>query len=213
MAALEEKLSSSIPGLRKELQSILKQHGPRKLTEATVEQAVGGLRSVHGLLCDTSEVDPNRGLLIRGRPISELTNMLPEEIFYFLLTGDMPDTAALKSLQADFRKRADVPEHVWTVINAVAEDAHPMRVLSIATLSLGTESVFRKRYDEGKKDDSAGPGGHADASARLPQIAAAFRQYKLGRRIVRSQLDCRGLRPDAGPPDPKGDLKNSCACT
>ena len=91
MAALKEKLAADIPALRKELQGIIKQHGSKKLSETTVEKSCAGLRSVHSLLCDTSEVDPNLGLLIRGRPISELTDRLPEEIFYYLLTGENPN--------------------------------------------------------------------------------------------------------------------------
>ncbi len=213
MATLQENLAAAVPGLRKELQTLIKQHGSKKLSEATVEQACAGLRSVHGLLCDTSEVDPNRGLLIRGRPISELTDKLPEEIFYYLLTGEMPNEAALKSLQSDFRKRAEVPEHVWTVINAVAEEAHPMRMLSIATLSMGTESVFRRRYEEGMKKDEYWEAALDDALtllARLPQLAAAIyrKKYKLGRRIPSDpKLDwAADYTQMLGLPDPKGDL-------
>lgn len=212
MATLQEKLSADIPGLRKELQSIIKQHGSKKLSEATVEQACAGLRSVHGLLCDTSEVDPNRGLLIRGRPISELTDKLPEEIFYFLLTGVLPDASAVKSLQADFRKRAEVPEHIWTVINAMPEAAHPMRMLSIATLSLGTDSVFRKKYDEGMKKEEYWEAALEDSLqllAKLPQLAAAIyrRRFKLGRRLPSDpKLDwAADYAQMLGRPDPKGD--------
>ncbi|OGH55841.1 MAG: type I citrate synthase [Candidatus Lindowbacteria bacterium RIFCSPLOWO2_12_FULL_62_27] len=213
MATLHERLAENIPGLRKELQGIIKQHGARKLSEVTVEQACAGLRSVHSLLCDTSEVDPNRGLLVRGTPISELTNRLPEEIFYFLLTGDIPDADALKSLQNDLRKRADVPDRVWTVVNAVAEEAHPMRMTSIATLSLGTESVFRRRYDEGMKKEEYWEAALEDALtllARLPQIAAAIyrRRYKLGRRIPSDpKLDwAADYAQMLGVPDPKGEF-------
>ncbi len=213
MAALQDKLASSIPAIRKELQSLVKQSGSAKLADVTVEQACMGLRSVPSMLCDTSEVDPNRGLLIRGRPISELTNKLPEEIFYYLLTGELPDEDALKSLQADFRKRAEVPEHVWTVINAVAEEAHPMRTLSIATLSLGTESVFRRRYTEGMKKEEYWETALEDALtllARLPQVAAAIyrRRYKLGRRIPSDpKLDwAADYAQMLGVEDPKGEF-------
>lgn len=213
MATLQDKLASQIPGLRKELQSILKQHGARKLSEATVEQACAGLRSVHGLLCDTSEVDPNRGLLIRGRPIGDLTDKLPEEIFYYLLTGELPDKAALKSLQADLRKRAEVPEDIWTVVNALFDEAHPMRMLSIATLSLGIKSEFRRRYSEGMKKDDYWEAALEDGLtllARLPAIAAAIyrKRFKLGRRIPSDpKLDwAADYAQMLGVEDPRGEL-------
>lgn len=213
MPTLRDKLADTLPAVRKEFQSLIKQYGSVKLADTTVEQACMGLRSMYSLLCDTSEVDPNLGLLVRGRPISELTNKLPEEIFYFLLTGELPDDEALKSLQADFRKRAEVPEHVWTVINTVAEEAHPMRMLSIATLSLGTESVFRKRHNEGMKKEEYWEAALEDSLtllARLPQIAAAIyrRRYKLGRRIPSDpKLDwAADYAQMLGVPDPKGEF-------
>ncbi len=214
MATLQEKLSATIPNIRKELQGIVKQHGARKVAEVNVEQAVAGLRGVAGMMCDTSEVDPNRGLLIRGRPISDLTDKLPEEIFYFLLTGELPDTAALRALQADFRKRSEVPDHIWEVINALPEEsAHPMRMLSIAILSMGADSVFRRRYDEGMKKDEYWEAALEDALtllARLPQMAAAIyrRKYKLGRRLPSDpKLDwAADYAQMLGLPDPKGEF-------
>ena len=32
------------------------------------------------------EVDPEKGLILRGHPISELTSRLPEEMFYLLFS-------------------------------------------------------------------------------------------------------------------------------
>ena len=91
MANLHEKLANQIPGLRKELHAVAKEHGTEVISEVTVSQVMGGMRGVKGMLCDTSVVDPDKGLIVRGIPIGELAGRLPEEIFYLLLTGDNPE--------------------------------------------------------------------------------------------------------------------------
>jgi len=74
------------------------------------------MRGVKALVCDTSIVPPESGLVIRGIPIAQLRDKLPEEILYLLLTGELPDKDALKALQDDLKKRAKVPRYVWDVL-------------------------------------------------------------------------------------------------
>jgi citrate synthase len=106
MLALKEKLAQQIPGLREEVRQLTKNHGDAVISEATVAQVFGGMRGIKGLVCDTSVVDPDKGLYVRGMPIADLANCLPEAIFYLLCAGELPDREALASLQQDLRKRA-----------------------------------------------------------------------------------------------------------
>ena len=46
------------------------------------------------MVCDTSEVPPDKGLMIRGRPLADLVNKTPEDTFYLLCTGELPNAAA-----------------------------------------------------------------------------------------------------------------------
>jgi len=92
---LKEKLASQIPGLREEAKSIVKNYNTKVIGDVTIDhtkvigdvtidQLYGGMRGVKSLICDTSEVGLDTGLIIRGIPILELTDKLPEEIFYLL---------------------------------------------------------------------------------------------------------------------------------
>ena len=112
MLALKERLAQQIPGLREEVHQLTKRHGDAVISEATVAQVFGGMRGIKGLVCDTSVVDPDKGLYVRGIPIGELAHCLPEEIFYLLCAGELPDSEALASLQQDLRKRAQIPAYV-----------------------------------------------------------------------------------------------------
>jgi citrate synthase len=91
MAKLKEKLASQVPALRSEMQALGKEHGNKVISEVTIGQAFGGMRGVKGMICDTSVVDADTGLVIRGIPIAQLASRLPEEIFYLLCTGELPD--------------------------------------------------------------------------------------------------------------------------
>ncbi len=177
MARLHEKLASQFPALNKELHALVKEHSNEIVSEVTVAQIAGGLRGVKGMICDTSVVDPDKGLIIRGIPIGQLADQLPEEIFYLLLTGEKPDADSLKDLQKDLRARAEVPSYVWDVLKAMPADSHPMTMFDTAILVMERDSVFRRRYTEGMHKDEFWEAALEDSLnliAKLPAIAAGI---------------------------------------
>ncbi len=175
MATLQETLRQKIPAYREETKRILKEHGTTKISDVTITQAYGGMRGVKGMICDTSVVEPDKGLIIRGRPLLEIKHLWPEEILYLLLTGEIPDDAAKADLQQQYDARADVPGYVWDVLKAMPDDSHPMCMLDTAILVMERESVFRKRYDEGMKKNEYWEAALEDGLqllARMPGVAA-----------------------------------------
>ena len=178
---LKEKLTSQIPALREEAKSIIKNNGSKTVDSVIIDQLYGGMRGIKGLICDTSSVGLDTGLIIRGIPILELTEKLPEEIFYLLLTGELPDEKALKDLKDDLNKRSEIPAYVWDVLNALPKDSHPMVMFSTAILSMEKESEFRKAYDKGTGKDKLWEFMFEDCLniiARVPQIAAFIYRKK-----------------------------------
>jgi citrate synthase len=151
MAKLKDKLAQQIPVMKADLKNLVTDHGKKVISEVTVEQAYGGMRGVKGLICDTSVVPPDKGLIIRGRPIADLKNELPEAVFYLLVTGEMPDKDGLDDLKKELRKRAAVPDYVWKVLEAMPKDSHPMVMFSLGILAMEKESVYRAKYTEGMK--------------------------------------------------------------
>jgi len=146
---LKEKLGDLIPKLREERTSLAKNHGELKISEVTVAQALGGMRGVKGLVCDTSVVEPDQGLIIRGKPIMKIKDRLPEEIFWLLITGDFPTPDELAGLQKELKANGDVPAYVWKVLKAMPKTSHPMAMLDAAILSMENESAFRREYTKG----------------------------------------------------------------
>ncbi|MBK9332257.1 MAG: citrate (Si)-synthase [Ignavibacteria bacterium] len=181
---LKEKLSTQIPALREEAKSIAKNHGSKVIGEVAIEQLYGGMRGIKGLICDTSEVGLQTGLVIRGIPILELTEKLPEEIFYLLLTGSLPNAEELNDLQNDLHSRSEVPAYVWDVLNAMPVDSHPMAMFSTAINCMEKESEFRTAYNKGISKDKIWEPMYEDCLniiARVPQIAAFIYRKKFNK--------------------------------
>jgi len=215
MATLKERLAQLIPPLREDIRALVKEHGGKVISEVTVTQAYGGMRGVKAMVCDTSYVDPEKGLIIRGHPIGEISDRLPEEIWYLLLTGELPDADALKSLQAELAANAEIPDYVWDVLRAMPPDSHPMVMLSVGVLSMERDSIFRKRYTEGMKKTEYWEPAFEDSLrllARETGIAAGIYRIRFGKGDPippKPDLDWGGNYAHMlGIPDPTGEFAN-----
>lgn len=215
MPALKETLAKQIPQIRNEIQKLIAAHGDKVISDVTVAQAYGGMRGVKCMVCDTSEVTPDKGLSIRGRPISELKDRLPEEIFFLLLTGELPDKSALEQLQNDLRTRGEIPAYAWKVLYDLPKDSHPMDMFGTVILALEGESQFRRRYTEGmRKEDYWEPAleGALGLIAKLPALAAGVYRIRFDKGeplLSDPKLDWAGNYAHLlGIPDPTGEFAN-----
>lgn len=196
MQNLYEKLESKMEFWRSEISSFVKANSEKKISEVNLSQVYGGLRGVKCLVCDTSEVPNDKGLIIRNHPLKEISHISPEEVFYLLLTGDLPNKDELQDLSERFKTRKNVPEYVWKALKNLPEDTHPMVMLSIAILTMQKESLFTQKYHEGVSKNDYWKYTLEDALnliAKLPAIAAGI--YRI-----------RFNKGDLIPPDPNMDL-------
>ena len=212
---LKEKMAQMIPALRDDIRSLVKKHGATVISEVTVQQAYGGMRGVKGMVCDTSVVDPETGLSIRERPIFELADRLPEEIFFLLVTGELPGKEELADLQKDLVARSAVPQEVWDVLRAMPKHSHPMTMLSTALMVMEADSVFRKRYTEGMSKTEYWEPALEDSLnmiAKIPVAAAGIYRICFGKGdpiIPKKAADWGGRYGEAlGLPDPTGEFGN-----
>ncbi len=176
MPALKDTLAERIPSYREKITRLVKEYGEQVISEVTLKQTLSGLRGVRALMCDTSCVHAETGLSIRGRPIAELTDREPEELFFLMLTGDLPDQDNLKNLRSEINEKAEVPEYVWRILHSMPSTAHPMDMLITAIASLEDASVFRLRYEEGMEREGYWEAALDDSLmllAKLPSLAAA----------------------------------------
>lgn len=213
MVNMKEKLSKKFAAEKADIQAFVKANADAEVSKVTLAQAYGGLRGVKGLVCDTSEVPPEKGLIIRGIELGKITDRLPEEILYLLLTGDLPNDAELKELSDELKKREDVPDYVWSVLDAMPADSHPMAMFNTGILVMQNESVFAKRYAEGMTKDVYWEPTLEDALniiAKLPAIGAYVyrKRFNKGPRIETDKSADWGknFAHMLGLEDPNGEL-------
>jgi citrate synthase len=184
MSIISEKLSEKIDIWRKEAKEVLSNSGNKILSEVSVTQAFGGMRGVRALICDTSKVPPDEGLIVRNMRLAELVGKTPEEIYFLLLTGDLPDKKELQGFSDDLKSRKRVPGYVWDLLEAMPKDSHPMAMLDTAILVMQKESLFAVEYDIGIQKEDHWKSALEDALnlvAKLPAIAAGIYRLKFNK--------------------------------
>ena len=188
---LHEKIEAQLPEWRERIKVLAKEHSEVKVAEVTVGQVVGGMRDIKSLLTDVSFVDPAEGIRFRGMSIPETLKALPKArgskmplvggLYYLLMIGEVPTKEQAMEVEAEWAKRAELPDYVYKMIKSMPKDTHPMTLFSQATLALQNDSVFVKRYNEGMKKDAYWEAALEDSlnlTAKLPLIAAFIYRMK-----------------------------------
>ena len=149
MSLLKKELEKLIPETQQDIESLIAEKGDTQISTVSVAQAYSGLRGIKAFVCDTSSVSADKGLIIRGYPLLDIVDILPEEVFFLLLTGRLPNSEELTDLQTQYSSHSKVPEYVWSVLEKMPKDSHPMTMFNLGILAMQNESIFRKKYDEG----------------------------------------------------------------
>jgi citrate synthase len=201
--------------MREQAKKLATNYGDKKISDVTVAQAMGGMRGIKGLVCDTSYVDPIKGLIIRGYPLAEISDRLPEEILFLLLTSELPTKDELADLKKVYAERGDLPGYVLDVLKAMPDDSHPMAMFDTGILVMQRESMFFKKYNEGmSKFDYWEPALEDTVTllSRLPALAAAVYRIRFNKGpIIDSDpsLDWgANYAQMTGLDDPTGEFKN-----
>ena len=187
---LHEKISAQLPAWRERMKVLAKDHADIVVDHVTVGQIVGGMRDIKSLLTDVSFVDPAEGIRFRGMSIPEVLKALPKArggkmplvggLYYLLMVGEVPTKEEAWEVEAEWGKRAVVPDYVYKMIRAMPKETHPMTLFSQAVLALQNNSVFVQKYHGMKKDEywEAALEDSLELTAKLPVIAAFIYRYK-----------------------------------
>lgn len=184
---LKDVLAGKIVVEQERVKKFRKESGNVKIGEITVDMAYGGMRSMKGLVTETSVLDADEGIRFRGLSIPECQNVLPkakggeeplpEGLFWLLITGDVPTEAQVKSLSKEWATRADLPSHVVTMLNNFPTNLHPMSQFSAAVTALNSESQYAKAYAGGLHKSKYWEYVYEDSMdliAKLPTVAATI---------------------------------------
>ena len=198
MDPLKQKFADKALALFKELRAINKEHGDKVMGEVKLSQITGGARGVKMMVWETSQLDAQEGIRFRGYSIPEIKKLLPsgkqgeplpEGLFWLMLTGEIPTQEQVDWVTKDWQKRAEVPQQVFTTLDSLPADTHPMTQFVIGIMAMQPDSVFDRRYAEGMPKTDHWDAVYEDSMnliARLPRVAAYIyrRAFKDGDHIA-----------------------------
>jgi len=195
---LKKKFEAKIDPIRDRVKTLIKEHGNHVISEVTIKQALGGIRGVKCLVCDTSNLDPMEGIRFRGYTIPELCEKLPkapggkqplpEGLFYLLLVGELPSENDVKEITEEWQQRSKLPDYLVKILDSYPTDMHPMTQFSGGILALQKDSIFSKKYREGISKYNLWDPMYEDIMnllAKLPAIASYIyrKTYKNNKHI------------------------------
>lgn len=141
------------------------------------------------MVWEGSVLDADEGIKFHGKTIKDCqkelpkgisgTEMLPEAMFWLLLTGQVPSTNQVRQFSRELAEQSALPDFVNKMLDNFPKDLHPMTQFAIAVSSLSHTSIFAKAYEKGINkadywkltfDDSI------SLLAKLPVIAAKIYQ-------------------------------------
>ena len=105
--------------------------------EVTKEHLETGLRGYPVGYCDTSFVDPKKGLFYINQPISDLVRLEPHEVIYMLLNKKKGLKSESDQFYKEIKQRAVISPEVIKVIHSLPRKGHPMKLFSSAILASG----------------------------------------------------------------------------
>jgi len=184
-ANLKEILAKKIPDHNKKVAEFRKECGNVVVQNITVDMIYGGMRSMKGMVTETSVLDAEEGIRFRGYSIPECQKLLPkapggaeplpEAIWWLLLTGDIPDQKQVNAISKEWVSRADLPDHVVQLIDNFPSNLHPMSQFVSAIAALQSESKFAQAYAKGVHKSTYWEYTYEDSMnllAKLPTVAA-----------------------------------------
>ncbi|BGP20342.1 hypothetical protein JCM10213_001605 [Rhodosporidiobolus nylandii] len=156
---VKETLAEIIPERQALAKQIKAEHGSKQIGTVTVEQLFGGMRGVKCMLWEPSVLDSEEGIRFWGRSIPECQEvlptapggkeMLPEGMFWYLLTGKVPTEAETKQFQDELVARSELPAYVEKALDALPKSLHPMTQFVIGMAALNHDSKFAQGYRAG----------------------------------------------------------------
>lgn len=185
---LKDVLKRVIPEKRELLKKV-KAHADKSIGDVKIENALGGMRGLKAMVWEGSVLDANEGIRFHGMTIKECqdklpkgtsgTEMLPEAMFWLLLTGEVPTESQVRTFSRELAEKASLPSYVEKLLDGFPKEMHPMTQFACAVSALNHESLFAKAYETGlNKADYWEPtfDDSINLIAKLPTVAAKIYQ-------------------------------------
>lgn len=137
--------------------------------EIKTEDLESGLRGFPVGYCNTSKVDPTKGLFYVEKAIKDLAQRSPEDVIYLLYNGKEGSPEELKKFNEEIASRSVCSPKTLEAIRRLPREGHPMALFCAAILVAG----MIEGEDDYKEDC-------LNLIAKIPQISAAVINHHAG---------------------------------
>ncbi|KAF9792796.1 citrate synthase [Thelephora terrestris] len=202
--SLFDTLKELVPEKQESLKKFKAEHGSTVIGEVKVENLIGGMRGLKALLWEGSVLDPNEGIRFHGLSIPDCQKrlpaaadgeeILPESMFWLLLTGQVPTQAQARSLSNELAERGELPKFVEKLVDSFPKSLHPMTQLGMGVAALNHDSAFAAAYEKGIQKTDYWTYTYEDSInllAKLPALAA-----RIYRNIYKAEEELPAVRKD-----------------
>lgn len=113
---LKNKIKEVLPKHLEMIKEVKTKHGEKVIGEVKVNQILGGMRGINGLFYDSSKLDHEKGIMLRGRNLFDLVDLLkyeksdepiPEALLWLLFSDSLPNHKETKSVIDEIKDRAN----------------------------------------------------------------------------------------------------------
>ena len=142
------------------------------------------------MIWEGSVLDANEGIRFQGKTIEECQNvlpkgtsgteMLPEAMFWLLLTGQVPSTSQIRAFSRELAEKSRLPKFLVPMLKRFPMRMHPMTQFACMVSALNFDSAFAKAYTNGINKADYWESTFDDCIsllAKLPVIAAWIYQH------------------------------------
>ena len=146
------------------------------------------------MIWEGSVLDANEGIRFHGKTIEECQNvlpkgtsgteMLPEAMFWLLLTGQVPSRSQIRAFSRELAEKSRLPKYLMGMLSRFPTRMHPMTKFACMVSALNVDSAFAKAYTEGINKADYWESTFDDCIsllAKLPVIAAWIYQHSFNR--------------------------------
>lgn len=140
-----------------------------KLFEITTDNLDTGMRGYPVGYCNTSTVDPVKGLFYVGQAVETLAEKNPEEVIFLLYFGKEATPEELENFKKDLTSRMECKKETLEAIRRLPTKGHPMALFSAALIVAG----MIEGTDDYQEDC-------LNLIAKIPKIAATVINHHAG---------------------------------
>ena len=190
-STLKETLQKQIPIEKEKIKMIKKDYGEKIIDQVTVNKCLNGSRDIKSIFWEPSLLDANKGICFRNYSLEECQEKLPkfkkdgeiipEAMFWLLITGKIPSDNNIKSLRKELFVRSYLDDNIIDILKSLPKDTHPMTAFSLGIMLCQRDSHFKKAYENKVSKEEYWEYAYNDIIniiAKIPLIASTIYRNK-----------------------------------